>query len=326
MTTRKQHYVWVHYLQPWLDEEAKLHWSRNGEVFHPTNPVNVMGERDFYRLQRVTSTDATFLERFIIGPIGSAELRQSHRRLVDAFRHIAEADELIQSSDRFSPEEKRVSQAFVIKTEDDLQSQIEEDAGPILNKLRQERTDFIDNYEAAQKFFRFIAHQYFRTKAKRDAVGEALSQILPGHDFAHLTSIVCHIGAENLGVSLFVDRNEFDIIFLGSRDGREFITGDQPIVNLLSTEDGREPTNLVLYYPLSPVLACLLSPKEYGLQGGEIPCTIVQVLNELIAWASKQFLAARSDTVLHQIPNKPSLKGPATQDIVDVLVIGRAGA
>ena len=324
MTTRKQHYVWVYYLQPWLEEEGKLHWSRNGEVLLPTSPGNVMAERDFYRLPRITSTDVNFLEHFIIGPTESRELQETHRNLVAAFWNIGEADQIIRGSDRASPAEKRFSQASVIKIEDDLQSQIEQHAEPILNELRQERTDFINNYEAAMKFFRFIAHQYFRTKVKREAVGEALSQILPGHDFAHLTNIVCHISAGNLGCSLFVDRNQFDIIFLESRDGREFITGDQPIVNLLGTEDGSPPTDLVLYYPLSPVLSCLLSPKEYGLRGGDIPCAIVQELNELIARASKQFLVARSDTVLHQILNKPSLKRPATRDILDFLVKGRA--
>ena len=172
-------------------------------------------------------------------------------------------------------------------------------------------------------FFRFVAHQYFRTTGKRRDVGELLSQIMSGHDFAHLTNIVCHIVAENLGASLFVDRNKFDIIFLESRNGREFITGDQPIVNLLDTGEGSEPTDVVLYYPLSPVLSCLVSPKEYGLHGGEMLCVIVQELNYLIAWESKQFLVACSDTILHQIPQKPSLERPATRGILDFLFKGR---
>ena len=121
-------------------------------------------------------------------------------------------------------------------------------------------------------------------------MGEFLSQILPDNDFAHLTNIVCHIYAENLGASLFVGRNELDIIFLESGNGREFITGDQPIVNLLGTGDGSAPEDLAFYYPLSPVLSCLVSSKKYGLLGGEIPCGIVEGLNELISWESKQFL------------------------------------
>ena len=114
MTTRKPHYVWRYYLQPWEDEEGKLHCSRNGEVLPPTNPVGIMAERDFYRLPRITSTDARFLDLYVIGPIESRELRETHRKLAAAFRYIGEADEIIQGSDWASPAEKRVSQAFVI--------------------------------------------------------------------------------------------------------------------------------------------------------------------------------------------------------------------
>ena len=218
MTTRKPHYVWRHYLQPWEGEEGKLLYSRNGTVLPPTNPVNLMAERDFYRLPRITGADANFLEHFVIGPTESAELRESHRKLVTTFRYIPEANEIVQSSDLALPDEKRNSQAFVIVGEDMLQGQIEQSALLILDELRQKRTDFINNYETAMEFFRFIAHQYFRTKSTREAVGEVLSQILPGHDFAHLRHIVCHIYAENLGTKP-KPRWDVHLLSVGSRAG-----------------------------------------------------------------------------------------------------------
>ena len=100
--------------------------------------------------------------------------------------------------------------------------------------------DFIDNDDSAIMFFHFIPHQYFRTKRIREAIGEVLSQISPDHDFAHLKNIACYIIAVNLGASLFKYRNRVDFIFLDNRNALKFITGDQPVVNLMSTGDSNE--------------------------------------------------------------------------------------
>ena len=169
-------------------------------------------------------------------------------------------------------------------------------------------------------FFRFIAHQYFRTKRIRESFERVLSQTSPDHDFGHLANVVSHIGAENVGASLFVDRNEFDIIFLESKGNIEFITGDQPVVNLLGTGDGSETTELALYYPISPVLACLLVPSNLKLSATDIPDAIVKQFNDLIAWESRHFLVASSDRVLQGILSKPSSQNRPSLTILDFLV------
>lgn len=144
---------------------------------------------------------------------------------------------------------------------------------PILAELREKRTDFLSSYEDSMMFFHFIAHQYFRTEPVREVIGEALLKEFPDHDFDKLRNIISYIGAENVGGSLFVDRSEFRIVF--AENGRDlgFITGDQPVVNLLGAEDGSETKELAFYYPLSPQLACVLAPKTYRLRSGSISLT-----------------------------------------------------
>ena len=165
MTTRRQHYVWRHYLEAWQREDGLVYCSRNGKLLPPTNPKNIMVERDYYKLHRITRSDATFLKAFIEST-GSAVLLRSHRNLVATLAHVAEANELIQSSDRASTPEKRYAQTLVIEIEEQLQGQIEEGALPLLEELRQKRTEFINISETAITFFHFIAHQYFRTKSR----------------------------------------------------------------------------------------------------------------------------------------------------------------
>ena len=239
-----------------------------------------MAERGFYKLSQITKVDVAFLKLFF-GSAGTASLRRSHHDLIDAFKFVADANELIQHSDRATTEDKRRAQLAVIEIEDKLHGQIEQDAVPLLAELRKRRAEFIQVDSKAITFFRFLAHQYFRTKRMRAAIGEELSQIDPSYDFGRLTNIVCHIGAENVGSSLFVDRFEFDIIFLDDRNGVGFITGDQPIVNLMGTGDGTETTELVLYYPLGPDLSCLVVPREHGLCSVASSGEVVEALNDL---------------------------------------------
>ena len=111
MTTHRQHTVWLHYLEAWRDGKRKVHYSRNGEILPPTNPINVVVERDFYKLAPITRVDADLLEHLIIQPTESAELRKCHRDLVTNLAYISSANKIIQSDDRTSPAEKRDAQA-----------------------------------------------------------------------------------------------------------------------------------------------------------------------------------------------------------------------
>ena len=79
----------------------------NGEVRSPTNPRNLMVERDYNKLPRITSSALAFL-RLLIESTGQGDLRQTHRRFVDDLAHIVQANEMIQSDDRFFADEKRL--------------------------------------------------------------------------------------------------------------------------------------------------------------------------------------------------------------------------
>ena len=278
-----------------------------------------MVERHYYRLPRITEVDAAFLRTYVELTDSNLQ-KEAHRKFIDRLLYISRANEVIQSSDKASIGEKQIARKIVIEVEDDIQTQIEQDAIPILSELRHGRTAFIHDYVLAMKFFCFISHQYFRTKRIREAIGRETSQIFAAHDFAKLKNIVCHVAAEKLGGSLFVDRNEFDIVFLESRGDARFITGDQPIVNILGTGDSRATAELAFYYPLSPRLACLISPKEYELSCKEIPNAIVEELNDLMAWESNEFLVADSEGVLNRVVTKlPSSRPPACH-LLDLLM------
>ena len=319
MPTHRSHTVWRHYLEAWQNQSGLVHFSRNGEILPPSNPVNVMVARHTYKLPRITKTDVRFLELFI-EQTGYSALRASHQKLIDSWARISQANELIRNKSGVSDGDRRYVEGLVIDAEEMLHSKTEDIALPILAALRQKRNNFLYSYEEAILFFHFIAHQYFRTEPVREAIGETLVQEFPGHDFDRLRNIISYMGAENVGASLFLDRKTFDIVFAENRYDLGFITGDQPVVNLLGTGDGSETKELAFYYPLSPHLSCVLAPKSYRFRSGSISSAIVQELNALIAWESKQFLVANSDAALQNLPSLTSLSRPSAGRILDSLV------
>lgn len=318
MTTRSQHYVWRRYLKPWQNQQGFVHCSRNWQDPFITNPVNIMQERDFYKLPRITEADAIFLRAYI-EKTGSPVLRKSHRNLVAKLAYIANADDQIQSSDTISDDEKRRAEKFVIETMENLHGQTEHDALPILDDLRHKWVDFIEEDEKAITFFHFIAQQFCRTKSFREGVGEAAAEIFPGQNFDRLQNIVSYIGGVNIGGSLFVNRKQFEFIFMESQSEPGFVTGDQPVVNLMGNKDGGETNELAFYYPLSPGLSCLLAPKEYKLKSVLIPCSIVEELNDLIARNSRYFLVANSNESLRQTVGNLATRSTHPIQILDSL-------
>ncbi len=311
MTTRNQHYVWRYYLGAWQNANGLVHCSIKGKILPPTNPKNLMVERDFYKLTHFTASDLVFLKSFI-ERTGTEQMKQLHQNLVCSFARIAQANELIQNDNSFTIEEKKAVQALAIETEDKIQGQIELHAKPILAELRKRQTDFFNCDEKAIAFFRFISHQYFRTKHIREVIGDAPVQFSPNHDFSRVANVVCHIAAENVGSTLYRDRREFEIVFMDNKSPIGFVTGDQPIINLLGTENGSDPKEIIFYYPLSPALSCILSPKEYNLCASEFTSKITDDLNDLVVWQSKHFLVANSaKTLEHVLSRTSSTKLPA---------------
>jgi hypothetical protein len=110
--------------------------------------------------------------------------------------------------------------------------------------------------------FYFLATQYMRTKRIR----EAWLKSFEGAPFnvERILPLLALQYGENLGRSLYLDRKQILSVILNNATDVAFITGDQPIVNLLAVAD-RPATELSLYYPLSPTKALLLSDAGRSL-------------------------------------------------------------
>ena len=62
---------------------------RNQKIFQ-TNPINIMVERDFYKLQKLTREDIVILQEFV-KKTTPPHLHNTHKSLIAKFALIAEA-------------------------------------------------------------------------------------------------------------------------------------------------------------------------------------------------------------------------------------------
>ena len=264
----------------------------------PAHPKTILLERDFYRLPNLSHHDVEILDAFVDAT--SAEpLKQTKKLFIRQLHKGSQAAMIAQARNGdFSDEEREVAESFVLEAEELLHGAIERTALPLLRELRGKRVDFFEEYEQSMDFIRFLTHQYFRTKKIRGAIGNEHSRLLPGLDFSHLSHIVSHIAAENVGSRLFVDRRNFQLTIAETHGHTLFVTGDQPVVNLLGTGDGRSPEELAFYYPLAPTMACFLMPSPKRLPLFEIPDDLVGRLNGLIAWsAAESVVGSNSESI-----------------------------
>ena len=317
MPTRRQHYVWRHYLEAWQAQDA-LFTCLIGDKPTRTGPTNVMVQRDFYRVGAITSEDVATLRALLLRDETSPALRDLHRNLINQFHLLATLDGIAQTDPSLPSEHKTIARDAVIEAEERIHGRIEQHAMPILGALRDEDATVIHDNATSVDFFNFISHQYCRTKTFRDTIASGLRALVPDDTAERICHVYCHCIATNVGATLYRDRADFELLFLRSPTPLGLITGDQPVVNLLATHDGSEPSELALYYPLTPSLAMILSPKSLDLRVsvGTVTGSSVRELNDLIVWKSNRFLVAHSDTLLRPYISRTNVPPPSPLTIL----------
>ena len=226
--TRRQHYVWRHYLEAWAESNRTIRVLREGRSF-AADPKNVMVQRDYYRVPQMTESDLTIVAG--LTRTGNSVLDGMNLRLARQFAAIGRVSSVIQSLSGISDDDKRMAEATAIEAEENLHGAIEQEAVSMLAELREQDVDFLESSDDVAGFYHYLAQQYFRTKRRREPIARVLEEM--SGDRSHLKNLVCHLMAVTVGGRLFRDRSGLEVLFLENATNSELVTGDQPIVNLL---------------------------------------------------------------------------------------------
>jgi hypothetical protein len=264
MKKRRHHYVWQHYLQAWARSE-RVACIREGRVF-TVNTVNIALRTDFYRLKELTTTDLSWVRKLCIDG-RSDNAQRAHERWIKFFTAIFDVRERYECAVTRDPNMARAFDEALNNLEEDLHAGIEAKAIPHLNAARGGDLSFLLDDGELASFVHYLAVQTMRTAKMRTNIVAAMKKhSLPGFAPENAWGLLSHIFATNIGASLYSGRNRMRVTLMEAEAGGEFITSDQPVINMrgsISKDDGAEPAPLrdedfELYYPVSPRLALLV--------------------------------------------------------------------
>jgi hypothetical protein len=259
MSTRKQHYVNQFYLEPWA-YHGQLASMIRGKIF-PNALANIANQRDFYEVAELSPEDITFLRHVVIDQ-ASEGLKPIFEEWLYSYILVGNAYRLLHNDSKLPKKEIQILRDLKLEFDEKYHAAIEGDLHTPLRQMREGRTDFFEDVNVVGPFFRSIALQYLRTKKMRAAMTGRLDTPIPGASMDRIWRPMIHMHAINVGASFFRQRSELRLLLLQSPRGESFITGDQPIVNLVDDLDDKGvPLGLELYYPISPTRAMILAPQ-----------------------------------------------------------------
>jgi len=254
---RRHHYVWQYYLAAWAREDV-VGCLRDSKIFE-TGTTNLAVETDFYRLSELTTGEQEFVSRLAMATADPLmkELNWGWLAVFLApfkLREIALAGNM-------RPDLLERFDVVTANLEEDLHSKIEEKAISHIDELRFGRLAFLDSIEHRTTFLHFLAAQYLRTRKILDAMSHALRSA-EGVRTDRVWGVLRHCFATNIGVSLSRHWQQTEVALLRAPDHSQFITSDQPVVNLHAMGKGldEQVDKLVLFYPVSPHLALRWDP------------------------------------------------------------------
>ena len=163
MVTRRQHYVSRHYIAMWAGKDGLVACLRDQKIFW-TNPINIMVEKDFYKLQKLTREDIFILQEFV-KKTTSPHLRNAHKALIAKFAFIAEANERLQVDPKVSSADREMVRGLAIEAEERLHCGVEESAQPILNALRNKDGNVIYSDDSAFSFLISFPNSFLERRA-----------------------------------------------------------------------------------------------------------------------------------------------------------------
>ena len=306
--TKKQHYVWRHYLAPWASNHSttgKIACLRDNRIF-TTSLFNVAHENYFYKAEELSEKEKRLI-LMIANRKASNIQKEINERWLELFcvpydlaTIVAPFLPQIKQHNAEGPEQALTNMA--IEYIEKLHGQIEGMGIPFLEQLKQEDTSFWCDEDSRDKFTFYLCNQYFRTKLIRNRIVQVLTQCLKENPFfsdIHPDNMwipLSLIFATNVGI--YIAQN-FSAVLLRTNEDF-FIVGDQPVVNTYSTFDMLPPTDIELFYPITPELALLLTQNSTYLDRGTaaIGKTEVSKYNMIEFRMSEEQVFARNTTQL----------------------------
>ncbi|MFM9403721.1 DUF4238 domain-containing protein [Myroides odoratimimus] len=296
---KKQHYVWKHYLDSWSNNSQLCAYLKESKKNILTNSINVAQERFFNKMNKLGELEIEFLEKIcaeIKGPIKpTIDSILEDAKIFNKFKNIIEK---IKPHDNIPSAEELEKNGFEY-----LHTIIENDGKDLIKFKTKSDLDFFEDDQFKYKTLIFICFQYFRTKKKKEELLKSFSN--SKLDAEKIFPILSIISAIILAQSIsFTSDINYILLEISNESSNEFITSDQPVINLKGDERNSEGEvkDLSLYYPISPKIALLISFEKniekytHNYLGNKE----IEYYNKMIISKASNFVFASSHEIIQQ--------------------------
>ena len=297
---RRQHHVWQHFLKAW-STDGQLYCLMNGRIF-PTGATAIAVEQDFYKIAKLTATDIALIRLLVIEVEGLHPLtRKNH----EAFLRMVTAPAAFEGRAAHLDD---LIDIFRTNALEDYHARIEASFLPLLKSALRKDISFYSDARSCITLFHFLASQHMRTKGVKVRTIDNLKR-KSGLDASRIWGIMSHMFAVNIGMGVFAERRNRKFILVENATGLEFITGDQPLINLHGGDGEKSPATLSWYYPISPRLALFLTAvdEEPAFTTAGLTSAQVSDLNAKIADAGHSQVFAQSRESLEPYVSKAKI-------------------
>ena len=313
-TTKKQHYIWRSYLAPWTRDNSnkgQIICRREGRIF-PVSLMNVAHENYFYEVKELSKREIELIYGMTIrGKTGIQKtVGENWLNLYCAsFKFARAVGKYLPGNDEKVFEAITATQEFKdynIESIEKLHGKIETQGMEYVKLLREDNIGFWESEIGREDFSFFLANQYFRTKKMRNGILYTLENarnmnpyfkdIRPENMWIPLSLILASYTGEGI-------ISDYSIVLIHT-DNRQFIVGDQPVINTYSVSDGNGlPEDLELFYPITPQTALLVTKKQQYKNEKILKITSdeLQAYNTLEWNASSEMIFAKESEYLEKI-------------------------
>lgn len=260
-----------------------------------TGLMNVAQEKYFYELKKLSSEDIYFLKNFVES-ISSGVIRDANYHWIDLFSFVHRFDDSVQKNGTITDELKENINELVKNLNENSHAFIEAQSKIYLDKLLNKDSSFYKSEKDRGKFLVFLVSQYTRTKKMKEEIINNAGAI-KNINIENCIGVLSHIVTTTIAFNLLISPEYRTITFLENNTDLEFITSDQPIINLqvLDTPAGQPPKRLEFYYPISPELGILLS-DEIDANSSNLTKEQVEEYNQsIVAFSFEQIFSSSKE-------------------------------
>jgi hypothetical protein len=304
---KRQHYVWRSYLKPWSDKEhIWTYFKESGKIEYPAL-MGVAQEKYFYKLEDFTEEEEDFLKKFIdhLSPPALKEVNQDFFLMFTSTgklkKQLEQAKNPLIDRNHIAEEIRKPE----INLMEDAHCKMENLGTKLIHYRSLEELKTIAEDDYIFDAMMFLCFQYFRTKNMRKAVLKNVD----GGKHEQLMEKAWNIISFPLGTilarSISLD-SRLKFIFIENNTTNHFVTGDQPVFNVLNDQlnEKGEVAELEFYFPLTPKHALNIhfrSDQADQFVNKQADATLIDYLNKKVVDNSDYFVFADNKEQLEKL-------------------------